>query len=73
MQTTRQPYELLIRWAPDGVLAGAHVQWRYVITDDAGAELGETLSPVMPLAQGMTEGFPASGALSDAIIAELGA
>lgn len=59
MQTTRQPYELLIRWSPDGALSGAHIQWRYIITDDSGMALGETLSPVMPLMQGVAEGFPA--------------
>lgn len=60
MQTTRQPYELLVRWSPDGTISGVHVQWRYLITDDTGTSLGETLSAVMPLDQGVADGFPAS-------------
>lgn len=65
MQTTRQPYELLIRWSPDGTISGAHVQWRYIITDGSGTAVGETLSAVMPLEQGVAEGVPAEMILTD--------
>lgn len=58
MQTTKQPYELLIRWGQDGALAGAHIQHRYVITGDDGAVIGETLGPAEPLTLDTAAGFP---------------
>jgi len=68
MQIISHPYELLIRWNPDGVLAGAHVQWRHVTRDDSGTPIGETLSPPVPLAKGIADGFPADALLTpDAI------
>ncbi|NUB25639.1 hypothetical protein [Azospirillum brasilense] len=58
MQTTKHPYELLIRWDQTGALAGAHVQHRYVIRDDAGKVIGETLGSAEPLTLESAAGFP---------------
>ncbi|TWA82776.1 hypothetical protein FBY14_12016 [Azospirillum brasilense] len=71
MKTTRHPYELLIRWAPDGTIAGAHVQWRYAVVDDAGAMIGETFSSAIPADKGLGDGFPLQGVLTDRTLAEL--
>lgn len=70
MQTTTHPYELLIRWDRDGALAGAHVQWRHVTRDDSGNPVGETLSPPVPLAKGIADGFPADVLLTPVAIKE---
>lgn len=72
MQTNRQPYELLLRWNSDGVLTGAHVQWRYVVTADNGEVLGETVSSPVPMAEGMSDGFPATSVLTQDALAMLG-
>jgi hypothetical protein len=58
MQTERQPYEPLVRWNQDGKLAGAHVQWRLVITDENGEIVGETVTTAEPVAMGQANGFP---------------
>lgn len=63
MQTTKHPYELLIRWDQNGALAGAHVQYRYVINRDDGERIGETLGKAEPLALG---DFPLTDVLSQA-------
>lgn len=68
MQTISHPYELLIRWDHNGVLAGAHVQWRHVTRDSSGNAVGETLSPPVPLASGITQGFPVEAVLTPATI-----
>lgn len=63
MQTTKQPYELLVRWAQDGTLAGAHVQWRYVVSDGATV-VAESVSAAECVAVGSTNGFPLADLLS---------
>ncbi|KAA1057157.1 hypothetical protein [Azospirillum argentinense] len=63
MQTTKTPYELLVRWDQSGTLAGAHVQYRYVIRD-GDAVIGETLGPAEPLTLEAAEGFPLDDILS---------
>ncbi|MGY0782128.1 hypothetical protein ACW7BC_29980 [Azospirillum argentinense] len=72
MQTTKTPYELLVRWDQSGALQGAHVQYRYVIRDGADV-IGETLGPAEPLALEAADGFPLGDLLSqvqiDALIA----
>ncbi|MBK3797862.1 hypothetical protein GAY33_01160 [Azospirillum brasilense] len=65
MQTTKTPYELLVRWDQSGALQGAHVQYRYIIRDDADV-IGETLGPAEPLALEAAEGFPLGDLLSQA-------
>jgi hypothetical protein len=51
MQTTKHPYELLIRWDQQGQLAGAHVQYRYVIKD-SDQIIGESVGQAEPLTIG---------------------
>ncbi|WP_448206483.1 hypothetical protein [Azospirillum sp. sgz302134] len=63
MQTTKQPYELLVRWDRNGHLAGAHVQFRYVTLD--GSITSETLGPAQPVALGAADGFPLGDILSE--------
>jgi hypothetical protein len=65
MQTTKTPYELLIRWNQAGALAGAHVQHRYVIKD-GDAVIGETLGGAEPLTLDTAVGFPLGDLLSQA-------
>lgn len=55
------PYEFLVRWDANGKLQGAHVQWRHVIKDDAGAIVGESLSNAEPVGE---NGFPLDNILS---------
>ncbi|CAO3372906.1 hypothetical protein [Azospirillum argentinense] len=57
MQTTKHPYELLVRWDQNGALAGAHVQYRYVIRDGA-AVIGESVGGAEPLTLDTASGFP---------------
>lgn len=75
-QITR-PYELLVRWSPDGTIAGAHVQRRVLMTDDAGAVLADTLQPTEALTVETAEGFPLGDLLTqaqaDALIAKASA
>jgi hypothetical protein len=65
MNTVKKPYELLVRWGPDGKLRGAHVQWTMLVTDDIGAVIGCYPGNVEPLAltQGQA-GFPLADILS---------
>ena len=51
MQTLKQPYEFLARWDQSGRLSGAHVQWRYVISEGE-AVVGESLSAAEPVTAG---------------------
>jgi hypothetical protein len=62
MHTTKRPYELLIRWDQQGQLAGAHVQYRYVIQDD-GQVVGESVGKAEPLSLGE---FPLADLLNEA-------
>lgn len=57
MQTTKHPYEFLVRWDRDGRLAGAHVQFRYVTVDD-GAVVGEFVGAAEPVGLAGASGFP---------------
>jgi hypothetical protein len=63
MQTEKHPYELLIRWNQQGEIAGAHVAYRYVIKDDAGAVMTEVPGQAEPLA---LDGFPLAELLTQA-------
>lgn len=63
MQTTKQPYEFLARWDHEGKLCGAQVQWRYIITDDSGATIAETVSAVESVAVTGNDGFPLADVL----------
>jgi hypothetical protein len=65
MQTSKQPYELLIRWGQSGALAGAHVQHRYVTTDD-GNVVGEFVGQAEPLTIQNADGFPLGDILNEA-------
>ncbi|KAA0592939.1 hypothetical protein J2848_005705 [Azospirillum lipoferum] len=64
MQTQKYPYEFLVRWDQTGQLSGAHVQHRYVILDDDGTKIGETLGPAEPLTLDTAAGFPLSAMLT---------
>ncbi len=65
MNLTRQPYEVLFRFDEAGALVGAHVQWRHVITDDAGVKVAEALEHAKPVALGQAEGFPLADIMSE--------
>jgi hypothetical protein len=69
MQSTRIPYEILFRFDETGALAGSHVQWRHVITDDAGKKVAEAIEHAKPVAVGLTEGFPLADILSSVQLA----
>lgn len=58
MQTTKTPYELLVRFGLDGSIAGVHVQHRYVI-DDSG-QTRETLGDALALTAATAADFPVS-------------
>jgi hypothetical protein len=71
MDVTKQPYELLIRWDKDGKIAGAHVQWRYVIRDpeQPGQIVGETVTGAEPVSlDGEAAGFPLADILDQVAI-----
>ena len=57
MEVEKKPYELLVRWDRKGGLAGAHVCWRYVISE-AGAFVREAVSRAEPVDTGQGSGFP---------------
>jgi hypothetical protein len=65
MQTNKRPYEMLIRWNADGVLAGAHVQHRFITTDGASV-IGEFLGQAEPLTIQNAAGFPLGDILNEA-------
>ncbi|WP_188260882.1 hypothetical protein [Azospirillum tabaci] len=64
MQTTKHPYELLIRWDQAGRLAGAHVQYRYITID--GEHRAESLGAAEPLTLDTAPGFPLADLLTQA-------
>lgn len=68
MPQIERPYELLIRWSPDGAIAGAHVQRRVLMTDDGGVVLADTLLPAQALTVETAEGFALSDLLTQAQI-----
>ena len=53
----KTPYEFLVRWDKDGIIAGAHVGFRTITRKD-GAVIADTLDAVLPVAIGIKEGFP---------------
>jgi hypothetical protein len=59
METTKQPYEFLARWDQSGRLVGAHVQWRYVTTEN-GEVVAEGVTAAEPVAVSGNAGFPLS-------------
>lgn len=64
---TSHPYEFLIRWDQQGNLAGAHVVWREVYTED-GEIITERMSDAQPVAIGQAEGFPLASVLDLALV-----
>ena len=74
MQTTKHPYELLVRWDCAGRLSGAHAQFHYVTTDEDGSVLGEFVGAAEPVSMADSAGFPLSDILpplQSAALAEL--
>lgn len=69
MQTTKRPYEFLVRWDQQGNLAGAHAQFRYITTDEAGTVIGEFIGPAEPVAIAGANGFPLATVLTQEQIA----
>lgn len=63
METTKQPYELLVRWDQDGKLSGAQMQHRYVIRDGAKI-VGESVGNAEAL--DLSKGFPVQDVLTSA-------
>ncbi|AWK90167.1 hypothetical protein [Azospirillum thermophilum] len=65
MQTTKHPYEFLVRWDRGGNLAGAHAQFRYVTRSDDGAIVGDFIGPAEPVGVAGADGFPLADLLSE--------
>jgi hypothetical protein len=65
MDVKRLPYEVLFRFDESGALIGSHVQWRYVVSDDSGAKVAETIEHAKPVAVGKVQGFPLADILND--------
>ena len=65
-----QPYEFLIRWGKDGNIQGAHVGFR-ILTFRDGVEIADTPQPVMPVAIGVTQGYPLADILNKVQITAL--
>lgn len=64
MANTKQPYEFLARWT-DGKLAGAHVGFITVVTDDVTGEvMGKIVGDVMPVDVGSGKGYPLKDIMS---------
>lgn len=57
MQTVKLPYEFLARWDVQGVLAGAHVQYRYVIRDGEHI-VADSVGPAEPVPPTIDGAFP---------------
>lgn len=68
MQTTKHPYELLIRWDQSGRLSGAHVQHRYVTRAADGTVITEAVAPPEALTLDTAAGHPLGDLLSQAQI-----
>ncbi|WP_372400539.1 hypothetical protein ABMY26_35935 (plasmid) [Azospirillum sp. HJ39] len=71
MQTTKQPYEFLVRWDTEGRLSGAHAQFRYITLDKDGMPIGEFIGAAEPVAAAGATGFPLAEILSPLQIAAL--
>lgn len=71
MQTTKHPYEFLVRWDKTGSLSGAHAQFRYITADDDGTPIGEFIGAAEPVAIAGAAGFPLADILSPLQIAAL--
>ncbi|WP_448207509.1 hypothetical protein [Azospirillum sp. sgz302134] len=65
MQTTKHPYEFLVRWDRNGHLAGAHAQFRYVTRSDDGTIVGEFIGSAEPVSVAGADGFPLADLLSE--------
>lgn len=63
METTKTPYELLVRWDDKGKLKGAHIQWLYV-TRDGEAIVTSAAGPPEPI--DISKGFPLQDVLNSA-------
>lgn len=61
METTKHPYEMLVRWDQSGKLTGAQMQYRYVIRDGKKI-VGESVGNAEPLA--IDKGFPLQDVLT---------
>jgi 16S rRNA G527 N7-methylase RsmG len=66
MNAEKQPYELLVRWDENGALKGAHVQWRYIVRDESGAIVSESVTPSEAVDIGAGKGFPLADILNTA-------
>lgn len=71
MQTTKHPYEFLVRWNATGGLSGAHAQFRYVTLGEDGTPIGEFIGAAEPVAVAEAAGFPLADILSSLQIAAL--
>ncbi len=63
MPTVKQPYEFLARWDQAGKLVGVHVRWRYIITDDVGKPVAESVGPAEVVSLAGEAGFPMANLL----------
>lgn len=63
METTKHPYEMLVRWDQRGKLSGAQMQYRYIIRDGAKI-VGESVGNAEPLA--LDKDFPLQDVLTAA-------
>lgn len=63
METTKVPYELLVRFDQSGKLQGAQVQYRYIIRDGEKI-VGESVGNAEPLS--LDKGFPLQDVLTNA-------
>ncbi|NKE43906.1 hypothetical protein HB662_03895 [Roseomonas frigidaquae] len=70
MQTVVRPYEVLIRWRPDGTISGAHVVRAVLVLDDEGNILSSSLLPAEPAGEAGAD-FPLAEALTAEIAAGL--
>ena len=62
LETTKRPYELLVRWR-EGKISGAHVGFEITTTED-GSVLSTTPLAVMPVDIGQGAGFPLADILA---------
>jgi hypothetical protein len=66
MRTVVRPYEVLIRWRPDGTISGAHVVRTVVVLDDEGNILSSNSLPATPAGEAGAD-FPLAEALTSEI------